>query len=89
MALNGQDTDGKEKHVLFEILAHEGDGLHIPCIPSVLMVSKLASGEITGIGACPCMGFITLKEHLQTLGGLKIQWRRGTGDIIGLPPCAD
>jgi len=75
MVLSGLDENGRTKAIRFEIVAHQGDGLYIPSIPSILMAKKLARGEITAAGAQPCVGFISLDEYLNALGDLDIQWQ--------------
>ncbi len=74
MYLFGNDETGKEKELLFEIVARHGDGLYIPSMPAILMAKKLAKGEIRESGAYPCVGFITAKEYLDALGEFNIQW---------------
>lgn len=61
--------------ILFELSARSGDGLYIPCIPSVLLAKKLIRGEINKTGAFPCMGFIKLDEYLKALEEFDINWR--------------
>ncbi len=65
----------KSCRVLFEIVARSGDGLYIPCIPSVLMARKLARGEINKTGAFPCIGFVQLEEYVNLLQEFDIEWR--------------
>ncbi|MBU2987336.1 saccharopine dehydrogenase NADP-binding domain-containing protein [Saccharophagus degradans] len=74
MELSGT-SNAQPKTVLFEISAKHGDGLYIPCIPSILLTQKLLSGATTDRGAKACMGLITLNEYLHALEPLKIDWR--------------
>src|SRR5690606_4683159 len=53
--------------LLFEIVARSGDGLYIPCIPSVVLAKKLIKEEINIAGAFPCVGFVQLDEYLAML----------------------
>ena len=75
MKLIGMGSDRKHKEVLFEILAQEGDGLFIPCIPSILLTKKLVRSELSGAGASPCVGFLSLQEYLCAFKDLNISWR--------------
>ena len=54
---------------------NQNDGLNNPCIPSILMTTKLARQEITTTGASPCIRFINLTEYLEALSNLNIEWR--------------
>ncbi len=75
MLMRGRDKVHTKKSLLFEIVAREGDGLYIPCIPAILMAKKLARSEISDVGALPCMGFINLPQYLDALKDLDIRWR--------------
>ena len=70
----GTDTKNNVKSKLFTLKADHGDGLYIPCIPSILLAKKLTNGDISHIGAMPCTGLITLDEYLSALKGLNISW---------------
>lgn len=74
MEFSGAGLDGQPKTVLFEIVAKDGHGPYIPSMPAIIMAKKLARGQVTGRGARPCMGFITLEEYLEALKELNIQW---------------
>jgi saccharopine dehydrogenase-like NADP-dependent oxidoreductase len=75
MTLTGQGKDGMSKSVTFELLAKGGDGLYIPCMPSILLAKKLARGEVHERGAMPCLGLITRDEYLDALKPFAIEWR--------------
>lgn len=75
MTLTGQDKDAMSKSVTFELLAKGGDGLYIPCMPSILLTKKLARGEVHERGAMPCLGLITRDEYLGALKPFAIEWR--------------
>ena len=75
MALSGIGKDGAGKTITFDLTARSGDGPYIPCMPAILLAQKLASNEISEIGAHPCMGFITLDEYLGALSTLEITWQ--------------
>ena len=75
MALHGLDHNSQPKQIRFDLLARKGDGMYIPCVPSILMALKLARGQITATGAQPCMGFISLEDYLELLGEFAVEWR--------------
>jgi len=75
MRLIGIGKDNNPKEVLFELVAHQSDGLFIPSMPAILLTKKIAKGEINNTGAIPCMGIITLDEYLEGLSEFDIHWR--------------
>ena len=68
------DQYNKAKTLTFSLKADKGDGLYIPCIPSILLTKKLANNMLKQSGAMPCIGFITLDEYLDTLSQFNISW---------------
>lgn len=74
MNIQGIDKTGKPTQKTFEILARDGDGLYIPCIPSIILTKKLAKNAMDTIGAKPCMDMILLEEYLSELEGFDIKW---------------
>jgi hypothetical protein len=74
MALSGKDKQGIDKTVTFELIARDGDGPYIPCMPAILLTKKLANNDIAQTGAYPCMGFISKDEYLDALSHLAISW---------------
>lgn len=75
LEMNGLGLNGKPKILHFDLVAHNGDGMYIPSVPSILMALKLARDEIKEVGAFPCMGFISLDDYLKVLGEFSIEWR--------------
>jgi saccharopine dehydrogenase-like NADP-dependent oxidoreductase len=75
MELKGRDENGKEKLIVFELIAQSGDGPYIPCMPAIIMTKKLINKTVTEVGAYPCMGFISKDEYLNSLKGLDITWQ--------------
>ena len=49
------------------IVAKNGDGPQIPCVPAILLAKKLALGQPVPIGAMACVGLVTLEEYLEEL----------------------
>ena len=75
MQLTGENIQGKPHSRRFDLVAHNGDGMLIPCIPAILLAQKLVRNEVTIRGARPCMGLITLDEYLAALDKFDIHWR--------------
>lgn len=74
MELKGKGASGKEKVILFELVARSGDGPYIPCMPAILMTKKIINKSIKDIGAYPCVGFISKDEYLDALQDLEVSW---------------
>ncbi len=79
MTLSGKDAQNKPMSINFELTARDGDGPYIPCMPAILLTQKLASGELTGAGAQPCIGLISKDEYLNALKPLHIEWSEQLG----------
>lgn len=77
MILSGRDKDDRPKTIRFDIHAQHGDGLYIPCVPSIVLAEKLSTDNLETRGALPCVGVISLDEYLGTLKrlGLDIAWQ--------------
>ncbi|OEY87116.1 hypothetical protein BIY23_01370 [Wolbachia pipientis] len=73
MLIKGKDNNNNIKKVEWFIIAKEGDGPQIPCIPAVVITKKLLSGSIKEYGAMACIGLITLEEYMQELSGFAIK----------------
>ncbi len=63
------DSHGQEKSAA--VVARE-NGPRIPGSPAILLARKLLSGEISSIGAFPCMGFLGLAEFAEFLAPFNI-----------------
>lgn len=75
MEMSGTGFDGDNKSICFELVARNGDGPYIPCIPAILLAQRLASMEPARVGAFPCVDFITLDDYLAALQGLDITYQ--------------
>lgn len=80
MVLTGGSSGGSdrstEKTIRFDLLARRGDGVHIPCIPAILIAEKLVAQTSDArqipLGAQPCIGLLRLDEVLTALEPLDI-----------------
>lgn len=63
----GENHDGQPHKQSWSIVARNGDGPNIPCVPAIILARKLVSGNIAARGAMPCLGLITLDEYLVEL----------------------
>lgn len=75
MIMTGEDQQGMQKNIRFDLVARNGDGLYIPTIPATVLALKLCRGKLAKTGASPCIGYVTLEEYLQRLAPLDIQWQ--------------
>lgn len=65
--LRGHKADGTAHERSWFIVARDGDGPQIPCVPAIILARKLASGEELPTGAQACVGMVTLDEYLAEL----------------------
>lgn len=78
--LGGVGHDGKPMCVEGYMIARQGHGPHIPCLPAVVLAKRIASGKPPASGARPCLDLIDLDEYLSALGGLDVSTHvRGPG----------
>ena len=73
MLIKGTDTQGKQKEIQWFIVARDGDGPHIPTIPSIILAKKLCQNAIQQTGAIPCIGLVTLEEYLAELNSFAVR----------------
>lgn len=72
MFIRGRDSEGRAAERRHWIIARQGHGPNIPCMPAILIARRLARGEIFEPGARPCLNLIALEEYLGALDGLDI-----------------
>ncbi len=72
MKLTGRDAHGEKLEKLIHIVAKEGHGVRIPCVPAVYLAKRLAFGEKVVPGAYSSAGLIALDEYLKELEGLNV-----------------
>lgn len=72
MTIRGRDAAGRAVTKRHWIIARQGHGPNIPCMPAILLARRLARGEAIAPGARPCLDLIGLGEYLRALEGLDI-----------------
>ncbi len=72
MRMSGLDLKGTPLTKTFYILARDGDGPYIPCIPAILLAKRLANGSFISAGASSSAGLITLEDYLDAMSNLNI-----------------
>lgn len=70
--LEGSGPDGEPMRVEGFMIARQGHGPHIPCLPAVLLARRIAAGEQPAPGARPCLDLIDLDQYLGALEHLDI-----------------
>jgi hypothetical protein len=70
--LDGIGENGAPMQVEGFMVARQGHGPQIPCLPAVLLAKRIAAGEPPPPGARPCLDLIDLEEYLTALGPLDI-----------------
>ena len=73
MLMKGTDKAGKVIQVKWFIIAKEGDGPQIPCVPAILLSEKLMQNSLHARGAMSCVGLLTLDEYMKELEGFSIK----------------
>ena len=71
--LKGKDKQGAAHERKWFIVAKQGHGPQIPCVPAIILAKRLFNNELTETGAKPCIGMLNLPEYLAELKGLDIQ----------------
>ncbi len=71
--LSGTDEDQRPRTLLWQLVASENHGPHIPCGAAIALLGKIAAAAPPPAGAMPCMGLLTIKEYLQPFKGLRIR----------------
>lgn len=73
MIIKGKDRFGNSKEIKWFIIATQGDGPQIPCIPAIVLTKKLLANQIMDRGAMPCVGMVTLREYENELQGFSVR----------------
>ena len=66
--LAGLDRDGRPLTRTWYIVASQGDGPQIPCVPAIVLARRLyAKDPGISAGAFPCVGLVSLEDYLDEL----------------------
>lgn len=72
MYIEGRGKDGAALTRRHWMIARQGHGPNIPCMPAILIARKFAAGDAIAPGARPCLDLIALDEYLAALDGLDV-----------------
>jgi hypothetical protein len=72
MYIQGTGADGAPLARKHWIVARQGHGPNIPCMPVILIARRLARGDSVAPGARPCLDLISLDEYLGALKGFDV-----------------
>lgn len=73
MIIEGQSNEGQALKIKWFIIAKDNDGPQIPCVPAIILCTKLMQDELKLKGAMPCIGMISLEEYLKELEDFSIK----------------
>jgi hypothetical protein len=73
MLIEGKDQNGNPKTLKWFLIAKNGDGPQIPCVPAIVLAKKLIARAENERGAMPCVGMVGLGEYLEELKGFAIR----------------
>ena len=76
MMISGRGRDGQPLVRREWMIARQGHGPNIPCMPVILLARRFARGGVLPAGARPCLDLIDLEEYLAALAGLDISVER-------------
>lgn len=67
MFLKGEGVDGHLRERRFFLIARQGHGPLIPCVPAILLAQRFAAGTLNEHGARACVDLIDLDSYLAAL----------------------
>lgn len=74
MVIEGEGVDGSPVIRRHFIIARQGHGPYLPCIPVILIARKLSRGEAPESGARPAFGTFTLAEFREACAELDVSF---------------
>jgi hypothetical protein len=75
--IEGRGRDGAPLTRRHWIIARQGHGPNIPCVPAILIARRLAEGTAIAPGARPCLDLVDLDEYFAALAGLDVSTLAG------------
>ena len=71
--LRGAGSDGQTHERRWFVIAKNGDGPQIPCVPAILLAKDLAEAKVVPKGAYPCVGTVDLSRYLSELSRFSVK----------------
>jgi hypothetical protein len=65
--LRGKNPQGAPCERRWFIVAKNGDGPQIPCVPAIVLAKRIVQGAPPPAGAYPCLGLVSLADYLAEL----------------------
>jgi saccharopine dehydrogenase-like NADP-dependent oxidoreductase len=62
--MSGLNAKQNPEHITWTLIAGDDHGPHIPTFPAIALTRKLIRGQITILGATPCIGLMSAEEIL-------------------------
>ncbi len=72
MFLRGVKQNGEPGEIRIFMIARQGHGPNIPCIPAILLAKRIAAGQKIAVGARPCLDLVCLDEIMAAIAHLDI-----------------
>ena len=72
VVMRGVGLDGQALTRTWHVVAEKGDGPNIPCVPAIVLATRLAKGEAMPAGARACVGLVSLEDYLRELEPLAV-----------------
>ncbi len=74
VTVTGRESGGRRLRRRWTLIAENGDGPFVPCLPAVILASALAEGRLTLRGARPCLDLFDLTDFAAAARGLDLHW---------------
>ena len=68
----GSDAEGRQVKRCWTLIAEDGDGPFVPCVPAVVLAKGLAHGRVATRGARPCLDLFGLQDFTEAVSALSI-----------------
>jgi hypothetical protein len=76
--VTGRTADGETRTRQWTLVATAGDGPFVPTLAAAALVRQLRTGDLTLIGAQPCVGLLPLSDFRRECTGLQIEMTEST-----------
>ena len=71
--LRGRDRQGRAHERRWFIIANNGDGPQIPCVPAIVLAHRLLAVDLLPVGAYPGVGLVSLGDYMRELEPFNIE----------------